>query len=172
MPGRDELLERLVNEPGFRAVLTADPRSALAEYDLDADDLVVVTAALTSGAGVSGAVEHRQSKSTLGGMLAGLGDLLAGGGGPKVGDVGPDSDGDGLGDAAEAAHGTNPDVADSDWDGLSDGDEVLVHGTNPLSSDTDGDQIPDSLELGKYGTDPLSKDTDGDHLSDYKEVWL
>jgi hypothetical protein len=46
-----------------------------------------------------------------------------------------DSDGDGLSDADEAIHGTDPANADSDYDGTSDGDEVLLYGTDPLYPD-------------------------------------
>lgn len=43
----------------------------------------------------------------------------------------PDTDGDGLADAAEAVYGTSPTTADSDADGVSDGDEVHT-GRDPL----------------------------------------
>ena len=47
----------------------------------------------------------------------------------------PDQDGDGLPDADEALRGTQIDQVDTDQDGVSDGEEVLVRGTNPLVSD-------------------------------------
>jgi hypothetical protein len=88
---------------------------------------------------------------------------------------------------------------DTDGDGLSDYDEVMVHGTDPLNADTDGDGLPDWWEVATgldpldatgangadgdpdadgltnlqefhLGTDPLNADTDGDGLSDYDEV--
>ena len=94
---------------------------------------------------------------------------------------------------------TDPLNADTDGDGLSDGDEVNVHGTDPLLRDTDGDGLPDGWEvdnglsplsasgddgaggdpdddgltnLQEYqrGTKPRKRDTDGDGLSDGDEV--
>ena len=44
---------------------------------------------------------------------------------------GADRDADGLSNADEALHGTDPDDGDSDDDGYGDGDEV-VNGWNPL----------------------------------------
>ena len=64
-----------------------------------------------------------------------------------------DSDGDGLTDEEEAILGTDPLNADSDADGLNDGDEVSVYGTNPLSHDTDGDGFSDGEEIAD-GADP------------------
>jgi outer membrane protein OmpA-like peptidoglycan-associated protein len=60
--------------------------------------------------------------------------------------------------------------ADTDGDGLSDGDEVNRYHTDPLKVDTDGDGLSDYDEIMKYHTDPLKVDTDGDGLSDYDEV--
>lgn len=81
------------------------------------------------------------------------------------GDESMDTDGDGLFDALEMTHGTNINDPDSDDDGLSDGDEVLVYGTNPLDADTDGDGIGDADEI-QNGTNPNTADTDGDGLDD------
>jgi hypothetical protein len=47
---------------------------------------------------------------------------------------------------------------DTDGDGLTDGDEVVVHGTDPDDPDTDGDGMSDGLEVAE-GLDPLD-DTD------------
>ena len=66
---------------------------------------------------------------------------------------GPDADQDGLSDAAEAILGTNPNFADSDLDGLTDGDEVLIYGTDPTLLDTDGDGFSDGDEV-SAGSDP------------------
>jgi len=58
-----------------------------------------------------------------------------------------DNDGDGLNNRYEIENGLDPNDADSDTDGLTDGDEVLVHNSNPLSEDTDNDGIEDGLEV-------------------------
>lgn len=42
----------------------------------------------------------------------------------------------------------SPDLADSDGDGLSAYDEVVIHGTNPALADSDGDGLSDAHELG------------------------
>ncbi len=82
-----------------------------------------------------------------------------------------DTDGDGLNDGDEVKkYGTDPRKADTDGDGLSDGDEVLKFDTNPLKTDTDGDQLNDYDEVMKFKTDPLKVDTDGDGLNDGDEV--
>jgi len=53
-----------------------------------------------------------------------------------------DTDGDGLTDGQEIQlYGTSPTLADSDSDGLSDGQEVLVYSTNPNLSNK-GDLAP------------------------------
>ncbi len=72
-----------------------------------------------------------------------------------------DSDGDGLVDAQEDVDldgvvdpgETDPDAADSDTDGLDDGEEVNVYGTDPLDADSDGDGDADGFEV-VAGTDP------------------
>lgn len=62
-----------------------------------------------------------------------------------------DVDADGLGVDQEVTLGTDPNNADSDADGLSDGEEVNVRQTDPLNADTDGDGIPDGED-----PDPLN----------------
>ena len=81
-----------------------------------------------------------------------------------------DSDKDGLINKVEKEMGTDPKKADSDGDGLSDGDEVNQYKTNPLKADTDGDGLSDGAEVNQYKTDPLKADSDGDGLSDGDEV--
>ncbi len=82
-----------------------------------------------------------------------------------------DTDGDGLNDGEEVLkYHTNPLKVDTDGDGLSDYQEVKVYHTNPLNSDTDGDGLNDGVEVLVYHTNPLKKDTDGDGLTDYQEV--
>ena len=69
-----------------------------------------------------------------------------------------DRDGDGIPNSSEATWGTNPDMADTDLDGLLDGLEV--NGFTLL-------RIPN-----KVFTDPLDPDTDDDGLTDGAEVRL
>ena len=80
-----------------------------------------------------------------------------------------DSDYDGLFDDEEEFLKTNPQVADMDEDGLTDGEEVNWYYTDPLQSDTDGDQLLDGDEVFYY-TNPLNRDTDGDGYLDGEEV--
>jgi outer membrane protein OmpA-like peptidoglycan-associated protein len=82
-----------------------------------------------------------------------------------------DTDGDGLTDGEEVnTYHTNPLKVDSDGDNLPDKDEITVNKTNPNRADTDGDGLSDGDEILKYSTDPLKVDTDGDGLSDGDEV--
>jgi subtilisin family serine protease len=81
---------------------------------------------------------------------------------PDVSDM--DDDNDGLSDGLEFTIGTNPLLADTDADGLTDYDEVAWDGNaaiytpgvdlNPLAADTDGDGYPDGMEIAT-GHDPL-----------------
>ena len=96
-------------------------------------------------------------------------------------DDGPfDTDGDGLPDEVENVIGTDPNNPDTDGDGVTDGDEVLVFDIDPLNPDTDGDGLGDGEELaGPDGdrstgdeTDPNNPDTDGDGLTDGEERLL
>ncbi|HSL56295.1 MAG TPA: hypothetical protein VK866_00475, partial [Acidimicrobiales bacterium] len=84
----------------------------------------------------------------------------------------PDSDADGLPDDLEIELGTNPELADTDGDGLSDWHELRIHGTDPNLADTDGDGLTDGDELNTYFTDPLNPDSDGDGLLDGDEIAL
>lgn len=64
-----------------------------------------------------------------------------------------DTDSDGLKDEQELELGLDPKNADSDMDGLTDGDENKLYGTNPLIKDTDGDSYLDGAEV-KNGYNP------------------
>jgi len=81
-----------------------------------------------------------------------------------------DADGDGLTYAEELELGTDPAKADTDGEGLPDGDEVHIYGTDPLKTNTDKDGINDRVEILWKGTDPLNPDTDGDGLTDGEEA--
>jgi Bacterial TSP3 repeat/von Willebrand factor type A domain len=92
-----------------------------------------------------------------------------------------DSDGDGLSDDEEATYGTDPELRDTDQDGLSDFFEVMVsspgHELDPLDPsdsicdaaaigvDTDNDMLCDCEEYIK-GTDRRIPDTDMDGIPD------
>jgi|GEM_PF-1271156 len=85
-----------------------------------------------------------------------------------------DADSDGLNNKAEQDLGTDPNNNDSDFDGLTDGDEINIYGTDPLDTDSDNDTMPDGYEI-QQGFDPASAadaklDADGDGLSNEGEV--
>lgn len=79
-----------------------------------------------------------------------------------------DNDQDDLNNYEEYLLGTDPLRADSDFDGLSDGDEVNVYNTDPLNPDTDGDGLSDGDEIA-LGLNPLVADSNGDEIPDNEE---
>ncbi len=105
-----------------------------------------------------------------------------------------DSDNDRLLDGEELSLGTNPTVPDTDFDLISDYEEVrgygfqyidpftglpeqLIYFTDPLNNDTDTDGLIDGIEVngmpylsGMVYTDPTNIDTDGDGLIDGYEI--
>jgi len=81
-----------------------------------------------------------------------------------------DKDGDGLLAKDEKARGTNPKLADTDGDGLSDGEELMTHHTDPRKADSDGDGLSDADEIKKHKTDAMKADSDGDGLNDGEEI--
>jgi hypothetical protein len=99
-----------------------------------------------------------------------------------------DPDADGSSNANEYFLGTNPQLADTDADGLIDsvetGTGVYVStsntGTQPLRADTDLDGLLDGVEnpslpstgLAQPGTNPMKKDTDADGYADASEISL
>jgi hypothetical protein len=103
-------------------------------------------------------------------------------------DANTDLDSDGSSNLQEFRLGTNPQVADSDGDGLKDGVEsntgfwisATSTGTDPLNADSDGDGLKDGVETNtgtfanatNTGTSPLKRDSDGDGFTDNDEVVL
>ncbi len=77
-----------------------------------------------------------------------------------------DSDGDSVSNVEELARGTHPNLADTDGDGLNDGEETE---TDPLDADSDNDGLTDGDERTR-GTNPTERDTDGDKFGDGFEV--
>lgn len=98
-----------------------------------------------------------------------------------------DTDGDGLSDARELALraegiAVSPESADTDGDSLDDLTEVRLN-TNPANPDSDYDGLTDAQEISGWDitinntlyhvtSDPLSQDGDGDGISDHTEYSL
>lgn len=76
---------------------------------------------------------------------------------------------DGMSMAFVVGYGSDPLVADTDNDGISDGVEVNTYGSNPESVDTDADGLADAQEA-TLGTALNNPDSDGDGLMDGWEV--
>lgn len=81
-----------------------------------------------------------------------------------------DEDNDGLSNLIESALGTDPDVSDTDGDGLLDGVEINQYNSDPTVPDTDGDGLTDGEEVRIYRTSANNPDTDGDGKSDGEEI--
>ncbi len=83
-----------------------------------------------------------------------------------------DRDGDGLATRDEVCqYGTDPGIADTDYDGLGDGAEILC-GTSPVVSDSDGDGLVDGSDPDPVQATPLD-DLDGDGIPDaYENHWF
>ncbi|MFN0125947.1 MAG: hypothetical protein ACKV19_04580 [Verrucomicrobiales bacterium] len=111
-----------------------------------------------------------------------LTDLNGKGAGPGPGAGTGDFDGDGLLDKNELPANTDPKLADTDGDTLTDGAEVAGAGarppTSPRRADTDNDELSDAVEtndgsfngLNDTGTNPTLADTDEDGFDDGLEV--
>lgn len=92
-----------------------------------------------------------------------------------------DVDGDEIENYFESIFGTDPFLADTDGDGLTDSEELFLIGTDPLKIDTDENGITDdkedfdddglnNAEEMKAGSNVLYPDTDGDGLNDGDEI--
>ena len=80
-----------------------------------------------------------------------------------------DEDQDGLSNLEEFALLSNAMITDTDYDGLSDFDEVKIYFTNPCEYDTDFDGVGDWTEVMR-GTDPLNTDSNDDGIPDGEEI--
>lgn len=81
-----------------------------------------------------------------------------------------DSDSDGVTDGDEYnTYHSDPLRVDTDEDTLNDGEEVAL-GTDPTSADSDQDNLDDATEINQHQTDPLSSDTDNDGMRDDYEL--
>jgi hypothetical protein len=74
-----------------------------------------------------------------------------------VNDAWDDPDADGVYNIQEWQWGTDPNVADTDHDGLDDKFEHGTVGTDPLVADTDGDEVTDGAEVAA-GSNPTHDD--------------
>ncbi|MDD4287468.1 MAG: hypothetical protein PHO20_04375 [Candidatus Peribacteraceae bacterium] len=87
--------------------------------------------------------------------------------------IGLDPDDDEANDQVEKEYGTDPKVADTDGDGVSDGREIFFLHSSPIRRDSDGDGLIDGVEDANHNghidateTDPVKWDTDRDGLPD------
>jgi hypothetical protein len=88
-----------------------------------------------------------------------------------VTDAYEDADNDGLTNLVEQTHGSDPLVADSDGDSLTDADEINTRHTNPVAKDTDNDALDDDSEI-RLGTNPLVADSNGNSVPDGNETFV
>lgn len=89
-----------------------------------------------------------------------------------AGDAFLDEDDDGLDNGAEWVRRTGMINPDSDGDQLEDGEEVNLLGSNPRLADSDADGLTDFEEAGPggYGTSPILADSDSDGFTDFQEL--
>src|SRR5262249_6015663 len=73
-------------------------------------------------------------------------------------------DGDGIPSWMEMLLGTDPFKADTNGDGIPDG-QAIISGLSATNPDIDGDGLPNKVEI-QIGTDPFRADTDGDGVND------
>ncbi|MCA9879505.1 MAG: hypothetical protein KC442_17055 [Thermomicrobiales bacterium] len=82
-------------------------------------------------------------------------DEMATADGPGTAGSETDLDADNIADNREWDLGLDPGNADTDGDGVADGDEITIYSTDPLNGDSDGDGLTDGEELFGVLTDPL-----------------
>ncbi|MFX1516183.1 MAG: hypothetical protein ACFFC6_07735 [Promethearchaeota archaeon] len=75
-----------------------------------------------------------------------------------------------IGFYAVRPYNTSPVLADSDFDFLTDSEEIDTYFTRPDNVDTDNDTLSDYDEIFFHLTDPLNNDTDADGLLDCNET--
>jgi len=160
----DAVLERLLTDPRFPALLAMDPEAALAGYTLAADEVGLLRQQVAADAGASSAaVEQRVSKSSTFGLFGSFGGLAdvpapspadgAAGIGPSVARAGAAVSG--FGDAPRSGFGDAPPPApegyhnrvDADGDGTLDRATYRGHrgGGAEILVDLDGDGRTDFL---------------------------
>lgn len=122
MAGIDDVLERLITDPAFKANLAADPRAALAGYQLSANDLSLLAQQVSSDDGGQSAVEQRTSKA---GFFALFSQFSGGPGGPGGG--GSEVS---IQDVSERPAAS--DVSDPDLRGVSDPDQRGIGGPDTM----------------------------------------
>ena len=81
-----------------------------------------------------------------------------------------DPDEDDLINLLEFQFNTDPHKADTDSDGVPDGEEVHFFGSDPTKRDTDSDGLGDRQEIKQWRTNVRIQDTDNDGISDGMEV--
>jgi len=81
-----------------------------------------------------------------------------------------DTDDDGLSNEREDIAGTDFQKADSDGDGIADGDEVDIFGSDPMLFDTDSDSYDDGQEVAR-GYSPVLNSTDRADSAE-RQKWL
>jgi hypothetical protein len=86
-----------------------------------------------------------------------------------------DTDDDGLNDGQERSRFIDPNTDDTDADLLKDAAEVNIWVSNPADVDTDNDSTGNSAlfdgnEVATYKTSPTIADTDGDFFTDFQEA--
>jgi len=166
----------------FTATITASngiPPDATQTFTIDTNEYRTLVTAGTNGTISGGSVHILNSTATLTATPS-PGYLFTGWTGDATGTGNPLPV---LMDANKTISATfSPDTTDTDDDGFTNYEEIVIHGTNPTLPDTDGDNVKDSkdafaldpaetLDTDHDGTgDNADLDDDGDGLSDEDEI--